>query len=171
MCFISTPSSIQSVTSISGINYVANNFGFFNNMQSIGRDSAFIIIAHRSLWNQAQTYKAYRDQTTGNKAILIDVDELADQFIWNSKHPLSIKNFIHFTLNSWTVAPPENLLLLGKSISGTWISEAIPACSHCVWFLLSGVPTSDQLLTSGIDGSLYEPKVPVGRVSAEQEQM
>ncbi|MBK9524690.1 MAG: hypothetical protein IPO39_07995 [Bacteroidetes bacterium] len=166
VCFLSTPGSIQSVTSVSGINYVSNNFGFFNNLQTIGRDSAFIIIAHRSLWNQAQSYKAYRDLTTVNRAILIDIDELYDQFAYGiQKHPLSIKNFIHFTLNSWTVAPAQNLLLLGKSISGADFRNNTGLFSLCL-VPSFGVPTSDQLLTSGIDGSLYEPKVPVGRVSA-----
>ncbi|HRH66057.1 MAG TPA: C25 family cysteine peptidase [Bacteroidia bacterium] len=166
VCYISTQAAIQNITAVSGINYVSNNFGFFNNLQSIARDSAFIIIAPRSLWNQAQSYKAYRDQTTGNRTVLLDIDELYDQFAYGiQKHPLSIKNFIHYALNSWTGGPPQNLLLLGKSISGADFRNNPGLFGLCM-VPSFGVPTSDQLLTSGIDGSLYEPKVPVGRISA-----
>ena len=57
-------------------------------------DSAFLIITNRGLWNQARTYEAHRDLTENNRALLIDVAELYDQFAYGiNNHPLGIKNF------------------------------------------------------------------------------
>lgn len=68
-CFLSSVAQIQTINSVSGINYVANNFGYFNNYLQAGniKDSAFIIISNKLLWSQASAYKAYRDITTGEK--------------------------------------------------------------------------------------------------------
>jgi hypothetical protein len=169
-CYLSSASQIQNVTSVSGINYVANNFGYFNNysQSSNVRDSAFLIVTHKSLWSQALAYKAYRDQTTSNKAILFDIDELYDQFAYGiKKHPLSIKNLSRFLLDTWTsVAPPQHLFLIGKSISPADFRQNPGLFSACL-VPSYGVPTSDLLLTSGINGSLYEPTIPVGRIGAQ----
>src|SRR5205085_274639 len=94
------------------------NQGLFNSFAA-PKDSAYIIITHRSLWNQALFYKTYRDQTTNNKVLLVDIDELYDQFAFGiKKHPLAIKNFVQYLLNTWTtVHPPQALFILGKSIA------------------------------------------------------
>lgn len=167
-CYISAETAITNITAIAGINYVTNNFGFFNNLQLAARDSAYIIVTSKALWNQALAYKNYRDITTNNKVVLIDIMELCDQFAWGiAKHPLAIKNFIHYTLNAWTgVSPPQDLFLLGKSISPADFRTSPSLFEQCL-VPSFGVPTSDMLLVSGIDGSLYEPKVPVGRLSAK----
>ncbi len=169
-CYLSSSSSIQTLTAISGINYVANNFGYFNNyLQPANiRDSAFIIVTHKLLWSQAQAYKAYRDATSGGKVLVCDIEELYDQFAYGiQKHPLSIKNFSRFLLDQWTgVADPQHLFLIGKSISPADFRKN-PALFAACLVPSYGVPTSDLLLTSGINGSLYEPKIPVGRISAQ----
>jgi len=170
VCFISSSSQIQNVNSVSGINYVSNNFGYFNNyLQSQNiKDSAFIIVSHKSLWSQALAYKAYRDITTSGKVLLCDIEELYDQFAYGiQKHPLSIKNFSRFLLDAWTsVAPPQHLFLLGKSISPADFRHNPGLFAACL-VPSYGVPTSDLLLTSGINGSLYEPLIPVGRIGAQ----
>lgn len=169
-CFLSAANRITDITSLQTINYIANNFGYFNNfLQSSNiRDSAFIIITHRGLWNQALAYKNYRDQTTNNRVVIVDIDELYDQFAFGiKKHPLSIKNFAEFILDNWTnVGPPQNMFLLGKSISPVDFRNSPSLFAACL-IPSYGVPTSDLLLTSGINGSLYEPKIPIGRLSAQ----
>ena len=169
-CFLSSENQIQSLNTITGINYVSNNFGYFNNyLQSSNiRDSAFIIISNKAIWSQALAYKAHRDITTGGKAVLCDIDELYDQFAYGvQKHPLSIKNFSRFLLDNWTsVTAPQHLFLLGKSISPADFRQNTALFAACL-VPSYGVPTSDLLLVSGINGSLFEPVIPVGRLSAE----
>ncbi|REK06626.1 MAG: hypothetical protein DWQ44_10080 [Bacteroidetes bacterium] len=169
-CFIAAESQVKDITEVSGISYAGSSFGYFNDFlgSSYIRDSAYIIVTHRNLWNEAMLYKNYRDITTGNKVIIVDVEELYDQFAYGiRKHPMSIKNFSRFLLDRWiTVAPPQHMFLIGKSISpaDSRNNTALYAANLVPSY---GVPTSDLLLTSGINGSLYEPTIPIGRLSAQ----
>jgi len=171
LCYISSQTAIQNVTAIYSINYRQGNPGYFNNFQNAAIDSAYFILSNRALWSQAQSYKIYRDGTTNNHAMLLDIDELYDQFAYGiQKHPLSIRNFTHFVLDKWTtVAPPENMFIIGKSISPA-DSRNDPALFATNMIPSWGVPTSDMLLTSGINGSLYDPKIPVGRICTRTGQ-
>ena len=166
-CLLSAINQITPILSINKIDYVANNPGHFNNFQSYPVDSAFLMVTHRSLWGEANSYKSYRDGTTGNRTLLADIDELTDQFSYGiPKHPMAIKNFCRFILDSWmNVGPAQHLLLIGKSISPADFRNDPASFAACL-VPSYGVPTSDILLTSGINGSLYEPMIPVGRICA-----
>ncbi|MFM2135599.1 MAG: hypothetical protein RL021_999, partial [Bacteroidota bacterium] len=166
-CFISAEANINQVSSVFGINYNSTNFGYFTNFGAQPVDSAYIIVANRALWSEAIGYKNYRNLTTGNRAMLVDIDELTDQFAYGiSKHPYCIRNFSAYLLSAWNnTGPPQHLLLAGKSIN------PVDARSNPYLYALSlvpsyGIPTSDILLTSGVNGSLYEPSIPIGRISA-----
>lgn len=166
-CIISGTGSILPATAISGINYIQNNFGYFNNFLATPIDSAYLIVTHRSLWNQALQYKNYRNQTTGNRAFIADIDELTDQFAYGiQKHPNSIRNFCKLVSDQWpNSADPQHLFLIGKSINpyDTRRDQGLFATSLVPSF---GIPTSDIPLTSGLNGTLYEPAIPTGRLSA-----
>ncbi len=92
------------------------------------------------------------------------------------KHPLSIRNFCEFTVDTFTVKP-EYLLLLGKSVSSirtrigagyeaaatvnnSWNKNLIPTF---------GYPPSDILLVSGFNDTIPRPEIAVGRIPASNE--
>ncbi len=170
-CYLTSGNMVQYVSSssISTFYYLNNlNPGLFNNFLAAAKDSAYIIITNRSLWNQASFYKAYRDLTTNNKVLMVDIDELYDQFAYGiKKHPLAIRNFVKYILDKWTsVQPPQNLFIIGKSIAARdlrWDGQNFTNCLVPSY----GNPPSDILLTSGINGSIYDPKIPTGRLSAQ----
>ncbi len=168
-CYLAASSQITNISTnyIGNFNYVTSNQGLFNNFAT-PKDSAYIIITNRALWNAALAYKAYRDITTNNKVVLVDVDELFDQFSYGVReHPLAIKNFTKYILDTWSsVHPPQALFLLGKSIRAS-DSRLIPTNFANNLVPSYGNPPSDVLLTSGINGSIYDPKIPVGRLSAK----
>jgi hypothetical protein len=150
------------------------SYGFTNfNLQSpqYAVDSAYIIITHKSLLstiNQSNVgYKAYRDGTTQNRVRVIDVDELYDQFAYGIKHHgLGIKKFVNYILDTWTVARPQAIFLVGKSIEARLFRSNPTIMAKCL-VASYGYPTTDNLLVSGISGSQWEPVVPIGRISAE----
>ena len=168
-CYLASTNAITmiSTSSISSFQYVNNNQGLFNNFLAAAKDSAYIIITNRSMWFDAQLYRSYRDLTTNNKTILIDIDELYDQFAYGiKKHPLAIKNFVKYILDKWTgMHPPQAMFLIGKSIAERFSrTNAQNFADNLVPSY--GNPPSDILLSSGINGSLYDPKIPTGRLSA-----
>ena len=166
-CFLSSQSNIQT-PSVSKISYNSSNLGHFNDLGVLNVDSAYIIITNRSLWSEAQFYKNYRNQHAPNinRSVLIDVEELYDQFAYGiQKHPLSIKNFSHYILDKWPTEA-QHIFIIGKSI-GPSDFRLNPALFALCAVATYGVPSSDILLTSGINGSQWEPKIPIGRLSAQ----
>lgn len=150
-------------------------FARYINYQYIS-EADFLIISHQSLWNKATDYKNYRT-ATGYNTLLVDIDELYNQFSYGiQKHPLSIRNFCEFTVDTFTVKP-EYLLLLGKSVSSirnrigagyeaaatlnsSWNKNLIPSF---------GYPPSDILLVSGFNDTIPRPEMAVGRIPASNE--
>lgn len=166
-CLISAVSQSISVASLNPVDYVPGNPGKFHNFSISPIDSAFVMISHKALWNEATAYQNYRNQTTNNRTLLVDIDELTDQYAYGiQKHPMSIKNFSRFLLDNWTsVGPPQHLFLIGKSIMPYFV-RTNPNLFAKSLVTTYGVPASDILLTAGIHGTLYETAIPVGRICA-----
>ncbi len=161
--------------SITPITNDPSHFAQFINYQYISQ-ADYLIITHKTLWNKATDYKNYRT-TTGYNTLLVDVDELYNQFAYGiAKHPLAIRNFCEFTVDTFTVKP-QYLLLLGKSVSP--VRTRIGASNQSPTATLSnynknlvptfGYPPSDMLLVSGFNDTIPRPEIAVGRISASTE--
>jgi hypothetical protein len=128
-------------------------------------DSAFVIVAHRSLMNVAQQYKMYRSSFAGGtrNVVLADVGELYDQFAYGvSEHPLSIRNFSAFMIANYPT-PPAHLFLMGKSLYADYVRPRPWARNLVPTF---GYPPCDNSFTAGLNGTLWEPAIPTGRIAA-----
>ncbi|OWY19782.1 hypothetical protein C7N43_11345 [Sphingobacteriales bacterium UPWRP_1] len=143
----------------------------FTNFSNTFVQGDFVIITHPSLrtgtTDWVSSYAAHRESLIGgnHNATIINVEELYDQFAWGiSKHPLSIRNFINYAIDTWSVEP-QYLFLVGKSVSYESVTNnplAYPACLVPTW----GHHPSDNMLTVR-DFSSYIPQIPVGRLSAK----
>ncbi len=131
-----------------------------NFVNHASKDNDYIIITNRKLWESAKAYAAYRN------AYLVDVDELYNQFGYGiQKHPMAIRNFMHYVFNNWQ-RPPSYLLLLGKSVQAIDTRTNPAVYSNCL------VPTmgqfgSDDLLSTRIIGNGYAPALATGRIAAQ----
>jgi hypothetical protein len=152
----------------------ATQSGFFTDYIAEELDSAFVIITHESLFNAAQAYKVYREQQ-GMDVLLADVDELYLQYGGGiPKHPLAISRFCSDLLNAWA-SPPSHLFIIGKSIhemtisanTGSRVSPELYARNLVPSW---GWPGSDAMFTSRFSAPLYQPKIPAGRLAAENPQ-
>lgn len=163
-CFIT---SVANIINISSIKPAGNN-GVFTDFSNNSPDSAFIIISHKKLMTEANNYKTYRSGIAGgsHNVVLADIDELYEQFSFGvNKHPLAIRRFCDFALDTWP-SPPQNLLLIGKSLHvtryrrnpGEYANTLVPSM---------GYPSCDNLFTAGLNGTLLEPAIPTGRIAAK----
>lgn len=141
-------------------------FARFTNFLFVSQ-AIYLIVAHSSLMNKANDYKAYR-ASTGYLPLLADVDELYDQFAYGlEKHPSSIHNFCEYTLDNFVVKP-EYLLLIGKSVSSektrnsnnNWNINLLPTY---------GYPPSDMLFGSLFTDTIPRAEISVGRIPAANE--
>ncbi len=166
-CFISSINNIQNILGIKPVS-LSNNAQFINyNYLATNQktDSAFIIITHNSLMASTMDYANYR-KTMGHHPVVIDIDELYNQFAWGiQKHPLSIRNFAAFALANWK--SPQNLFLIGKAIFPIYArTDATMFAKTLVPSF--GYPPCDNLFTSRlINYSIYDPAIPTGRLSAQ----
>lgn len=97
----------------------------FTNYSVAANQGDYIIITHNNLTkpyagqNQIQAYKEYRSSAAGGKhtVVVADIEELYDQFAYGIyTHPLSIKHFVDFGINTWTVFP-NHIFIIGKGVS------------------------------------------------------
>lgn len=163
-CFATAETAKINITSLQPINQT----GFFTDYSLLNIDSAYLIISHTSLMNEANNFAQYRN-LTGYNTYLTDIEELYHQFAYGvRKHPLAIKNYCDYLINTLP-SPPQYLFLIGKSVklnlhrkNGTAYNlNLIPTYGH---------PGSDILLTAGLNGTLLEPAIKTGRLSATTPQ-
>jgi len=164
--FLTSSGRIRNVTRVQPVNSDPARFARFRNFAAPSfADPTFLLVTHRSLWNEATQYMVYRN-TTGQRVLMVDVEELYHQFAFGTfKHPLAIRNFVRYVMHRNPVSPPQYLFLLGKAIDArnnrrnlaNFAANLVPSF---------GDPGSDILITAGIDGADFVPALATGRLAA-----
>lgn len=161
-CIVYRESEIQNITTLTPI----NSTGFFTDY-STSVDTAFIIITHPSILTEATAYANYRLTSFKNpqNSYVVNIEELYDQFAYGiEKHPYSIRGFVDYVLDNWT-SQPNYLFLLGKSIKSNEARSGVNFTQNLVPSF--GNPASDMMLTAGLNGTITESPIPMGRVAAK----
>jgi hypothetical protein len=169
-CFISAENQVTNITSLSGVN---GGTAIFTDYGALPIDTAYIIITHPSLLAEANTYASYRLNPPVNalnipqqNAVVYNIDDLYDQFAYGiEKHPYSIRGFIDYVADTWPTVP-NYLFLVGKSVKSSESRRNLVSF-HENLVPSFGDPASDNMLTSGLNGTYYEPLVPTGRIAAK----
>lgn len=147
------------------------NFIRFNDP---GNQGNYLIITHPALFvgsqgnNPVQDYKNYRASAAGgaHSVQVIDINELVDQFAFGiKKHPLSIKNFLRYSRNTF-IQKPKNVLLIGHGMTYNQyrLNEFSPDVEKLNLVPTFGNPASDNMLSSN-DGASPLILTPIGRLS------
>lgn len=159
-------SKINYVTSITQRSFV--NYSLSSNQGN------YLIISNPVLYNDGtgvnnvDLYRAYRSSAAGGgyDAKIYDIDQLIDQFAYGIKvHPLAIKDFIQFAVNTFT-PKPQYVFIIGKGIvySDYVLNQNSPYDDQLDLVPTFGSPGSDILLSSPYGSTV--PSVPIGRLSA-----
>ncbi len=122
----------------------------------------FLMVSNKLLTAGANNYKAYND-TRNIETTIAYTDDLYNEFYYGFHHPLALKNFCAWALARGNTKP-EYLLLLGKGMEiskGNFSNDLVPTM---------GYPASDNMLTSGLNGSNLEPGLATGRVPAKTNE-
>lgn len=160
-CVIAAETEIKSINSLKAVNADAKFVDYFSQQL----DTSFLIITQEQLIPDASFYGAYR-RSTGLEPLIVDVEQLYMQFAFGiDKHPLAIRNFID-AITAKGQYPLSHVFLMGKSVaakahrksSSGYIRNLVPTM---------GNPPADNLLLAGLNGSILEPIVPLGRLSAK----
>lgn len=134
----------------------------FTNFLASSPGVNYLIVTHQSLLPKANEYSLYRQQT-GYNPLVVTTEQLYNQFYYGIHHPQAIRNFCKLLLDKGTVKP-EYLLLLGKGQSHFYLKAPKGLEKDLVPGI--GNPPSDNMFTSGLDGTGLEPAIATGRIAA-----
>jgi hypothetical protein len=134
----------------------------------------YIIITHALLRKPAggysdpvQAYAEYRASTEGGEhaPLLLNVDQIYDQFNYGEQSPLAIFHLIRF-LSS--VRIPAYLFLIGKGLDPDYDYYRNPGVATEFKSLVpaAGMPGSDMAYSAGLDGIADVPAIATGRLTA-----
>lgn len=134
----------------------------------------FVIVTHPTLRQAAgsyadpvKAYAAYRKSNEGGgyDTLLINIDQLYNQYSYGEINPLAIYRFVDFLSSGQA---PKYLFLVGKGLDvnvnyhrrdpATFVyKDLVPS---------SGMPASDILFSAGLQQNSFVPRIPVGRLTA-----
>lgn len=137
-------------------------------------DFNYIIISHPRLRSSAsgysdpvQAYADYRASQPGGAyaPLVINIDELYEQFNYGEQSPLAIFHFMEYLASKRL---PEYLFIIGKGldVDYDYFRKPGPAIIYKSLVPTAGMPASDMAFTAGLDGVDYVPAVPTGRITA-----
>ncbi|HEU5289073.1 MAG TPA: C25 family cysteine peptidase, partial [Cyclobacteriaceae bacterium] len=137
----------------------------------------YLIISNRALMKPAGDYsdvvKAYTDYRASSAGgsydtLLVDINQLYDQFNYGEISPLAIRRFMKWMTSAGN---PRYLFLIGKGLDIQHGYHRNPSAFTFHDFVpTAGLPASDILFTAGLNGTNYEPAVPTGRITANTPQ-
>ncbi len=134
----------------------------------------YIIISHPKLRDGAlgyddpvKAYADYRESQEGGayNTLVVDINQLYDQFNYGEISPRAIRNFMKWLIGS---KMPSYLFLVGKGLDVNYNYYRNPSAFVNYKGLVptAGYPASDMYYTAGLAGTTYEPAVPTGRLTA-----
>lgn len=138
--------------------------------------SNYIVITHPSLRKPALGYidpvKAYAEYRSlpeggGFDTLVVNVDQLYDQFNYGEASPRAIFQFMKYMAS---VRMPEYLFLIGKGLDVNYGYRRNPGAFTEFKDLVptAGYPASDMAFTAGLSGFPWVAAVATGRLSATQ---
>lgn len=160
-CVVSASNVIKSISTLVEVGLNAK----FTDYQSFQNDTSYIIITHPELITEATTYAAYR-RSTGFSTSVVEINQLTDQYAYGiPTHPFAVRNFMEDALNNWSF-PISHLLLLGKSVNAKSLRKSSSSIYTQNLVPTIGNPATDNLLIAGLKNTNWETPVPLGRISA-----
>ncbi|HEY9343336.1 MAG TPA: C25 family cysteine peptidase, partial [Hanamia sp.] len=146
----------------------------FTNYANVANQGNYLIISNDALFtsstgaNNVDLYKQYRSSAAGGgfNTKIVNIDELEDQFAYGiKKHPSSIKDFLVYAKNTFSVTP-KFVFLIGKGVTyDEYVANRASVYADKLNLVPTfGSPASDVLLSSPYGSPV--PGIPIGRLSA-----
>jgi hypothetical protein len=156
-------SAYRLVTGLRPVVNLRDGNGKFTDYSALQPDSALLMVTWQGLFGAVAQYAAARS-TNGMDALPVYVEDLFEQFAFGiNKSPVAIRNFALY-MHSVCMSKPSHLFLVGKGIKSNLARSGLNYSNNRVPVM--GVPPSDNLLTTPLDGSDFAPLIPTGRLVA-----
>jgi hypothetical protein len=114
----------------------------FSNLRNRSGGADYVIVTHRLFRTSAELLAGHRASFNGIRTLVVDVDELYDEFGYGFKSSEAIKTFLSYAYSHWPAPALSNVLFFGdaswdsqKFMSTTVKTDYVPAY---------GVPAGDN---------------------------
>ncbi len=125
----------------------------------------YIIISHRNFLAPAQALADYRSQHNDYRTLVVDVEDIYDQFNYGILHPGAIRNFLHYTFRNWQKPAPTFVVLFGD---GSWDPKRYMDDSRKTDFIpVYGSLVSDNWYVAFDGPDDFLPEMYIGRIPVE----
>lgn len=85
-------------------------------LKSTSNGADYLVVTHSNFEAAAQTLADYR-ASQGLRTMVVDIDEVYNEFLFGIEHPLAIKNFLSYGFENWESPSPRYVILVGD---GHW---------------------------------------------------
>jgi hypothetical protein len=137
----------------------------FGDLRSLAGGADYIIIAHRNFMAEAQQLAAHRAATNGVRAVVVDVQDIYDQFNFGMMNAEPIKDFLNYAYTSWIPPAPSYLVMFGDA---SWDFHRYKASTVNENFVPGyGVPVGDNWFTCFGPANTVVPSMFTGRIPVQ----
>lgn len=131
----------------------------------------YIGITHSSLLNAAKNYLGFINSNYSVDTVLINVEDIFDEFSYGNPEPAAIKAFLKAAFQNWQSPKPSYVCLLG---TGSYDYKGYWASSHSYSTGLNLVPTfgepvSDTWYTMWDENAPQIQQMLIGRIPSKNE--
>ncbi len=85
-----------------------------DDLRSTSNGADYVIITHEDYYDQALELKDHRENMDeGFRATVVKVEDIYNQFSWGLFDPTAIRDFLKYTYENWSGAPPSYAVLIG----------------------------------------------------------
>ncbi|MCH8957796.1 hypothetical protein IIA28_21150, partial [candidate division KSB1 bacterium] len=136
-----------------------------SDLRASANGADYIIITHANFRSEAERLASYRNQKDGLRTVVIDVQDIYDQFNFGILSPHAIKDFLSYAFLNWQTPAPSFVALFGDA---SWDPKGLLTDSKKTNFVPSyGILVADNWFVSldGDDDIL--PDLFIGRLPVE----
>ncbi|HIQ04388.1 MAG TPA: hypothetical protein EYH31_01685, partial [Anaerolineae bacterium] len=142
-------------------------------LASPSNSADWIAITHRDFLTATQRLAAWR-QSLGLRAVVVDVQDIYDEFNDGVMHPKAIRDFLAYAYANWAAPAPQYVLLVGdghrdpRNFVGDSPPVKIPIYSPCVDPWMCAAASDNWYVT--LVGNDRLPEMHIGRLPVATEE-
>ena len=139
-----------------------------SNWAATSHEADYVVITTPFLRASAEAFAAYRRMHNGHRVVIVEVQDLYDQFDYGRPTPLAIRRFVH-QMQRWRT-PPRYLLFWGDALYAG--NKRISKLARPAWEVISyGKASSDGWFAMQYGGPEdWTETVAIGRVSIRDNE-
>ncbi len=137
----------------------------FTGLRNHATGADYIVITHAAFRAAADRLAAHRAAHNGVRAVVVDVQDIYDEFNFGHLNSSALKAFLHRAYTAWPVPVPADVLLFGDA---SWdFHRYMPSTIMTNFVPAYGVPAGDNWYACFDDAHPHLPSLNMGRLPVQ----